>query len=117
MNIIKLTQVVKEKNHGRSLLLIVVRLQWDIFQVCAAREGKMIGKLPATLALAVGLMTASGQAIPQIGVPEPINGPVRPEWRGPYERFLRELGVLDPGAIVGKTNAFEIGGRWHPNSI
>jgi hypothetical protein len=67
--------------------------------------------------LAISLMSATRQACAQIRQPEPINTPLQAEWRGPFEQFLGELGARNARAIVEKTNAFQIGGIWHPDSI
>jgi hypothetical protein len=67
--------------------------------------------------LAIGLVSAVSSAHAQIPEPEPITTPVPDQWRGPFEQFLRDLGVDNQRTIVGKTNAFQIGGRWYPDSI
>lgn len=67
--------------------------------------------------LATSLVSVVSPAGAQIPAPEPIDTPVQDQWRGPFERFLRELGVSDQQEMIRKTNAFQIGGIWHPDSI
>lgn len=67
--------------------------------------------------LAISIVSVANRASAQIPAPEPIDTPVHDQWRDPFERFLRELGAGDQHDMVRKTNAFQIGGVWHPNSI
>lgn len=69
----------------------------------------------AALAISLSLVVVPAGA--QIGAPELIDGPLKEEWRAPFEMFLRELKVEDQAALVAKTSAFQIGGIWRPDSI
>jgi hypothetical protein len=74
-------------------------------------------KLVMIVVLAISLVSVVGPAGAQIPAPEPIDTPVQDQWRGPFERFLGELRVSDQKAMAEKTNAFQIGGVWRPDSI
>lgn len=78
---------------------------------------EQIWKLATIVVLATGLFSIANPASAQIPVPEPIDTPVQDQWRAPFERFLGELRVSDPKAMVEKTNAFQIGGLWRPDSV
>ena len=78
---------------------------------------RSIWKVANVAGLAISLGLVGSHASAQIGAPQPINTPVQDQWRGPFEQFLREFGVKDQSAMLGKTNAFQIGGAWYPDSI
>jgi hypothetical protein len=40
--------------------------------------------------------------------PEPMISPVPPEWRAPFTKYLRELGVRDVGAMLNATKASRV---------
>jgi hypothetical protein len=68
----------------------------------------------------IGFLLAIGLASPAAAImnaPEPINTPVRDEWRRPFESFLREMKVEDFSSLIARTSAFEIGGVWQRDWI
>jgi hypothetical protein len=72
-------------------------------------SGEMTSKPLVPFALAIGLILP-GAAHSQIATPEPINTPVRAEWREPFEGFFRALGIREPSATLAKTHAMQIDG-------
>lgn len=68
----------------------------------------------------IGFLLAIGLASPAAAIitaPEPITTPVRDEWRRAFESFLQEMKVDDPGSLLAKTSAVQIGGIWQKDWI
>lgn len=78
---------------------------------------RSIWRLASIAGLVISLCVVGNYTSAQIGAPEPINTPVKDQWQGPLEEFLRELRVQDRSAMVRKTSAFQIGGVRRPDSI
>src|SRR6266446_3046881 len=76
---------------------------------------KWIGiKLFGFIVMASASVTTSLAQIPE---PQPIAQSVPDKWRGPFVKFLRDLGVSDVGSIMAQTKFGTIGGAHRPDSV